>query len=263
MIDFTINKYKNIPDSDILINPKEFPLITKDNKYAYDHLLKDNQTNMKGFYFFGSQYVKDNILDIPIPSTKQWNNTKIKKVNWEDKKSTAFYRGELTGCGQTIENNLQLKLSNISFIWSKDNNLIDVGITSVNNTIKIYNQMIGVNNINKYDFLFKPNDDSTKYKYIFNIQSNEFKNKSVVLNVESEYHFWYEPLLKDNKQIITINSNFSNLKEKLDYLNKNDSHAKKIASNGYKFNKKYLNKNMISTFWFYYMLNINKIICRS
>jgi hypothetical protein len=106
--------------------------------------------------------------------------------------------------------------------------------------------------------MFKPNEDLSKYKYIFNIQSNEFKNKSVVLNVESEYNFWYEPLLKDNKQMITIKSDFSNLKDKLDYLNKNDLQANKIASNGYKFNKKYLNKDMISSYWFYYMLNINK-----
>jgi len=266
MIELTIKKFKIIPDSDILINPKEFPIITKDHKYAYNHLLVGDQakiSSIEGFYFFGSQSVRDTDLDIPIPLTSEWNNIKIKKVKWEDKKPIAFYRGKLTGCGQTIETNMQLKLADLSYQWSKTkdkNNLIDVGITSVESTIKIYNQFIGIHNINKYDYLIKSdNENPSTYKYIFNINSNEFKNASVVLNVESEYHYWFEPLLKDGKQVITIKSDLSDLSEKLDYLNKNDDKAKNIANNGYKFNKKYMNKNMIATFWFYYMFNINEL----
>jgi hypothetical protein len=267
MIEFTIKKFKNIPDSDILINPKEFPLITKDHKYAYDHLLVGDQakiTGIKGFYFFGSQSVKNTDLDLPIPLTNQWENNKNQKVKWKDKKPIAFYRGKLSGCGQTIETNTQLKLADLSYQWSKTKDkkdLIDVAITSVENTIKIYNQFIGINNINKFDYLFKPNHENlSTYKYIFNIHSNEFKNASVILNVESNYHYWFDPLLKDGKHLININSDFSNLLDKLNYLNKNDDQAKKIANNGYKFNKKYMNKNMIATFWFYYMLNINNLI---
>lgn len=266
MIEFTINKFKNIPDSDILINPKEFPLITKDHKYAYNHLLVGDQANItsiKGFYFFGSQSIKDTDLDIPIPLTTEWNNKKIKKVKWDDKKPIAFYRHKLTGCGQTIETNTQLKLADLSYKWSKTkekNNLIDVGITSVESTIKIYNQFIGIYNINKYDYLFKSDHENpSTYKYIFNINSNKFNYTSVVLNIESDYHYWFEPLLKDGKQVITIKSDFSDLSEKLNYLNNNDDQAKNIANNGYKFNKKYMNKDMIATFWFYYMFNINEL----
>jgi len=266
MIEQTIKKFNNIPDSDILINPKEFPLITNDHNFAYDHLLVGDQTKItgiKGFYFFGSQSVKMSDLDIPIPLTSYWNNKKIKKVSWENKKPIAYYRDKLTGCGNTIETNTKLKLADLSYQWSKTkdkNNLIDVGITSVDSTIKIYNQFIGINNINKYDYLFKSdNEDSSTYKYIFSIQSNEFKNTSAVLNVESDYHYWFELLLKNGKQVINIKSDFSDLSEKLEYLNKNDDIAKKIARNGYKFNKKYMNKDMIATFWFYYMLNVNEL----
>ena len=279
IIEFTVNKFKNVPDSDILINRKDFALVTKDNKYAYDHLLVDEQakiTGIKQFYFFGSQSVKDIHIDIPIPSADEWKSIlkyeTIKESKWEDKKPIAFFRGSSTGCGQTIETNQRMHLADISYQLSKTtdkNNLLDCALSALTRRIRLYKQFIGMNDVNKYEYLvgsFVDSADQLKYKYIFNVQGNaqayrystEFRKYAVILNVESEFSMWFEPLLKDNKNIVNIKADYSNLLEKLLYLKENDKKAKKIADNGLKFSKKYINKDMIATYWFYYMVNVNK-----
>ena len=280
MINYTINKFKEIPDCDIVINRKDFALITKDNKYAYDHLLVGDQAKIKDidrFYFFGTQSIKDNNIDIPIPAADEWKNIMkyktLKKSKWEDKKSIAFFRGSSTGCGQTIETNPRFKLADISYQWSRTNdknNYLDCALTALTRRIRLYKQFIGIKDLNKYDYLlgsFLDSDKQLEYKYIFNLEGNaqayrfstEFRKYAVILNVESEFKMWFNPLLKENKNIITIKSDFSNLLEKLEYLKKHDDKAKKIADSGYKFSKKYINENMIATYWYYYMFNINKL----
>ena len=261
MIEYTIKKFKNIPDSDILINPKEFPLITKDHKYAYDHLFVNKQIKeIDNIYFIGSQQIKDNTLDISIPLIHDWKNTELSKVEWKNKKPLGFYRGESIGCGQKIENNQRIKLADISYQWSKTkdkNNLLDCALSSIDNTIKIYKQFIGLQNINRYDYLVGTNKNLNEYKYIFNIQENLQNTNSLILKVDSEYKLWFDPLLKNNKHVINIKSDYSDLIDKLKYVKENDDKSKKIADNGYKFIKRYINKKMIATYWFYYMLNIN------
>jgi hypothetical protein len=278
MIEYTIDKFKIVPDSDIIINRKDFALIEKGNRYAYEHLLIGEQANIKDinrFYFFGTQSTKDIHLDIRIPSADEWSDIKknqhIPKIKWSDKKPIAFFRGSGTGCGQTIENNPRLKLADISSKWSsipEKANLLDVAISKLVSRIKLYNQLIGLDQTKNYNYMvgsFVSFEDQLKYKYIFNIQGNaqayrypnEFKKRSLILNV-SEYKMWFEPLLIDNKHMITIKPDYEDLYERLNYLRTNDSVAKKIASNGYKFSKRYINKDMISTYWFHYMLNTNK-----
>jgi protein glucosyltransferase len=279
MLQFTIEYFKDVPDSDILINRKDFPFLCSDNKYAYEHLIKGNDAIIKDidrFYFLGSQSAKDINLDIPIPSADEWkdiNNFKsLPKVAWVDKKSIAFFRGSGTGCGTNIKTNPRYLLADISYKWKNipdRSNLLDAAISKLVSRIKVYDQFIGLDPIKEYRYLvgsFVNLDEQLHYKYIFNIQGNaqtyrypnEFKKRSLILNVESEYKMWFESILIDNKHIINIKSDYSNLYDKLIYLKSNDQIAKKIAYNGYKFSKRYINKKMIETYWLYYMYNINK-----
>jgi len=256
MINLTIKNFKIIPDSDILINIKEFPLINKDNKIAYTHLLNNELskiTTINNFFPFGSKSVNNNSMDIPIPINNIF--IKTKKIKWENKKPIIFFRGDLTDCGLKIDNNQILHIADLSL----KNNNIDAKITNINNTVRIYNQLIGTININKYeDFIDKNSKNPNEYKYNLNIYNSSLNfNNSLILKVESEYKLWYEPLLKDNENIISIKSDYSNLSDKIKWLDNNDILVKKIAKKGYKFTKKYLNEKMISTFWFYYMININ------
>ena len=278
MIDFTVNSFEHLPDCDILINRKDFAYLNKDNTFAYDQLgskeeLKIN-LDIKKFWFIGTQSIKESNLDIPIPSADEWEACKIKnkKIEWEDKFSKAIFRGSSTGCGYNLNNNQRLLLSDISYKWSKDDstkNLIDVKITKFTSRIKAYNKLLGIIDFKKYSYLqgdYLDSNEQLKYKYIFNIEGNaqayrlpnELKKRSVILNIESKFFMWFEPLLKNNIHMVNILSDFSDLKEKILYLKNNDNKAKKIADNGFKFSNDYLNKISIGYYWYYFMLNINK-----
>lgn len=287
MLEYTINKFQNVPDCDILINRKDFAYITKDFKYAYDHLVseqdKDNEIEqelrLEKYWFVSSQSKKNNYLDVLVPSADEWQDinkmSNIHLVDWSNKKPIAFFRGSSTGCGYNIKNNPRLRLADISFNWNKTfdkKNLLDVGISKLTHRLKTYKSIIGMIDRFKYKYLegsFVDQINQLKYKYIFNIEgnaqayrfSNEFKKGSVILNVESEYHMWFEPLLKDGINNILIKSDYSNLHMKLLDLKENDANAEFIAKNGMKFSNSYITKDSIATYWFFYMFYINKYSC--
>ena len=272
MLNYTINTFGNVPDCDLLINRKDFAYLRKDNKYAYDHLLDEKIVNpIKKYWPLGVQSKKDINLDITIPSADEWTDLqkmkKIKFFDWKNKISKAVYRGQSSGCGSNTKNNPRLKLAELSY--NNKNNILDVAISKLTYRIKVYNQFVSFIDRYKYKHLIGSKMDAleqSKYKYIFNIEGNaqayrypnEFKKKSLILNVKSDYYMWFEPLLKNNKHMIIINKNYDNLFDVLDYLKKNDDKAKKIASNGYKFSKKYITKDNTATYWLYYMFYSNQ-----
>jgi hypothetical protein len=269
IINYTIDTFKDVPDSDILINRRDFPFLRKDKKFAYTHLTSEKVPLEKSWYVCSQSKTKDN-LDILIPSADEWKNceSNIKETEWKDKKPIAFFRGSSTGCGVRIDNNPRLKLAKIA---TKNKNLLNVAITNLVIRIKAYNKFIGIIDRRKLNYLrgdFIDNDEQAKYKYIFNIQGNsqayrystEFKKKSVILNVKSEYYMWFESLLKDKKNIVEIESNYSNLFSTIKWLKNNDSKAKKIAEEGYIFSKKYINKEIIAEYFFNVMYFINNNI---
>ena len=273
MLEVTIKTFQNVPDCDILINRKDFAYFNVNKTFAYNHLMKNEKMDIDKLWFLGSQSCKNENLDIPIPSGDEWkdidkaNNYEV--VEWEDRIPIAIFRGASTGCGSDVTNNPRMKLAQISYDWPREKR-IDVAISTLVSRIRVYNQFIGITNQNKYKHLIgnfiNPNDQ-LKYKYVFNIEGNaqayrfgnEFKKGAVILNVKSEFHCWFEPLLKEKKHLVTISSDYSDLESVLNYLKENDKEAKLIASNGLKFARKYIDKKMISLFWFHYMLNINKV----
>ncbi len=270
MINFTISTFSNVPDCDILINRKDFCYLRKDNKYSYTQLLDEKIKNpLKKYWAIGCQSKQEINLDIPIPSSDEWDKIKDNekyKTKWEDKKPIALFRGSTTGCGVDSSNNARLRLVTLS---NKDN--LNVALTTITGKMKVYQQKIYVidsNKYNKYIGNFLNGQEQSMYKYIFNIEGNsqayrfstEFKKQSIILNVKSDFYMWYFDLIKKNKHYVEIDFDYDNLQPTLDYLIKNDSYAKKIAHNGYKFYKKYINKKMIAYYWFYYMYYMNQIV---
>ena len=274
MLEYTIKKIVNVPDCDILINRKDFAYLRKDNKYSYNHLTDDEHDPIN-FWFVGSQSVKEINLDIPVPSADEWSSIDNIKdlVDWSKKIPIAVFRGSSTGCGNTIENNPRLKLADISYEWNHSGDkskkdLLDVSISKLVSRIKVYNKFIGLMDKNKYKYLqgsFLTSQEQLKYKYIFNIQGNaqayrfpnEFKKNSVVLNVESEYKMWFEPLLEDKVNFVNIKSDYTNLYDTIIYLKNNDDKAKKIANKGCDFAQEYITKDSIAMYWYCYMIESN------
>jgi hypothetical protein len=269
MINYTIKYFKIIPDCDILINRKDFSYLRKDNKYSYINLLDEKiKEPLKKYWVIGCQSKQEINLDIPIPSADEWAKIKENnkyKIKWSNKKSIAIFRGSSTGCGTNETNNKRLKLVSLS-----NKNNLDVALTTLTGKMKVYNQNIYLTDFKKYEKYigsFLDGTEQSKYKYIFNIEGNsqayrystEFAKQSIILNVKSEYYMWFNKLIIKNKHFIEIDSNYNNLQETITYLIINDNKAEKIAHNGYKFYKKYINKKMIAYYWFYYMYNINQL----
>jgi hypothetical protein len=281
MLEYTINLFHNVPDCDILINRKDFAYINKDGTFAYDQVVNNKQKytdlyqNNINPFMVGSQSITNSHQDIPIPSADEWKDifkySNIKIPDWNSKKNIGIFRGSSTGCSTEINTNPRLKLADISNKWNNiydKKDLIDVKINALTSRPKSYNGFMGVNNFVKYKYLlgkFMDIKEQLNYKYIFNIQGNaqayrfpnEFKKHSVILNIKSEYKMWFEPLI-NSKHFVEIESDFSNLYDKIMYLKNNDSIAEKIAINGFNFSNKYITKNSIATYWFFYMYYTNK-----
>jgi hypothetical protein len=272
MINYTIKKFKLVPDCDILINRKDFAYLRNDNKYAYDQINNDTiSNNINKYWIIGSQSKKKINKDIPIPSADEWltiNNIKNTQKSWSKIWSTkinkAVFRGSSTGCGSTEFNNKRIQLVK----ETKDNDNFNTGLSKITSRPKVYKSNIFIIDKNKYKNLlgdFLDGEEQMKYKYIINVEGNaqayrystEFSKKSVIINIKSDFYMWFEPLIKNNKHF--IETNISNIKNIVNNLKNNDNKAEKIARNGYRFYKKYINKKMISYYWFYFMLNINKI----
>ena len=268
MIKSTILKYKNVPDCDLLINRKDFPYLRKDDKYAYidliDDTIKDKPPN---WYPIGCQSKTNENLDIPIPTSDEWEYLKTQykyNKNWEEKKNVAIFRGSGTGYLPDDENK-RIKLSELAYV-NKD--ILNVGLIKLNNKIKVFKKNIHISDKKKYEHLILPyvsSEEQSNYKYIFNIEGNsqsyrygtEFKKKSVIINIVGNYYMWFEKLLIKDKQYIKV----EDIKDTISVMNKlmtDDSKSKKIAKNGYKFSKRYISKSAIMQYWYYYFLFSNE-----
>lgn len=285
MLKFTKKQYKSLPDSDFIINRMDFPLVRKDKGPSYQNLyptpLKmDNQPNK--LWFLCSQSKTKKHLDIVIPNSDEWeklNELQKEKYNqnWESKKNIAIWRGSSTGCQTTIKDNPRLWYTYLSSQINKDlsspsNLIIDIKINKPVNRLKVNQGVISYLNQRELPFkidkrFFVDMEEQSNHKYIFNIEGNVsayrygtlFATKSLIINVESDYYLWFEPLLS-TKEIVTLRKNISKkkLQSSIEQLIKNDSQSQKIAVNGYKFFQKYINPRIISQYWFYLLINFNR-----
>jgi len=157
------NRGKRIPDIDLFINVKDFPILRKDKTQPYNHIygketpLENTKTNPWGspnfsYYPILSFNSNDDFLDIPIPTYDEWqaitqqifpSNCKNNYINdftkteWENKIPTAVFRGSATGCSLKIANNPRLKVAQLDKEWRQEGHLnrdfLNAGITKFPN----------------------------------------------------------------------------------------------------------------------------------
>ena len=275
-------KNRSIPDIELFINRRDFPLITRNSYEPYYNIWDSKEKplishNYDKYIPILSMSNSESFADILIPSYDDWIRVQNKNniwfprasqdykyifnTKWEDKFETAVFRGSSTGSGVTIETNQRLKVSYLSYITEKDENgiyYLDAGITKWN---------VRPKKIFKHDYLefldpttlpFKLVNklsplEQSKYKYIIHIDghvsayrlSYELSMNSVILIVKSEWKLWYSDLLKPYIHYIPIKEDLSDLIDIIKWCRKNDEKCKEIANNALKFYEKYLNKDGI------------------
>lgn len=263
---------REVPDIDLFINKRDFPILTRNGTEPYDNIFGEN-IPLKSFKFdkyipILSMCTSDKFADIAIPTHEDWARIKSEEgvffplkcknytfkfnYNWESKKSMAVFRGSNTGCGYNDQNNTRLKLANLG---RNNPNLLDVGITNWNLRIRKnkdspYLQIPDVGDLNLIGKLSP--EQQSNYKFLINVDGHvsafrlslELSMGSCILLVESpeKWKMWFSDLLEPYVHYIPIKSDLSDLMDQLSWCLKNDSKCKTIAKNALIFYKKYLTK---------------------
>ncbi len=289
MILHTIKTFKNVPDCDLLINRKDFQYLNSNpNKYAYTHLYPENvnipnEMKPEKYWIVCSQNTTNENKDVAIPSADEWND--IKKINklknipeWENKEDCVVFRGSSTGCGLDEKTNPRIRLSQISYLMK--NPKINIKLNKFVKKIRVNDLKYSYIQTEKYKHLlgeFVSPETQMKCKYTLNIEGNAaayryaslFGYNSVVIQAQSKYKMWFEPLLKENKDYVLLRKELymnekdeieeskERVKEFFETLFSKNKDMKKISSNGNKFFKKYLQHDSISSYLYSLMKKSN------
>lgn len=233
---------------------KDFPIMEKNDSLKYIPIF--SQSTSPGLY------------DICVPNNEEWamisrrfypetcNYNDIKKIidiKWTDKIEKGFFRGSGTGC---CANNPRIAISYLSKLHPQ---LLDAGCIKLTQRDRLENGRLLFMDPKKFTpglVEAVPMYTWSRYKYIINIKGNGaayrlpflFYLGSVVLHVQSKFVLWFEPLLINYHDYISIKEDLSNLIEVIEWCAKNDSECKKIAANGRAFADKWFNKDSISCY---------------
>jgi DNA-directed RNA polymerase subunit H (RpoH/RPB5) len=151
------NRGDRIPDIDLFVNVKDFPMLRKNKTEPYNHIygkgvsLKDEWKDLS-YYPILSFNSNDDFLDIPIPTNHEWQAitqqifpsrcqkqyiNDFSPIPWNEKESTAVFRGSATGCSLNIDKNPRLKVAQLDKEWRQvghlNNGLLNAGVTKFPN----------------------------------------------------------------------------------------------------------------------------------
>lgn len=271
-------KHRKISDIDFIINNTDFPVLNKKINFFQDGFLPVLSTSgHNNFYdlhlpsvdsieFFYKKY----FLNAGSKTTciKRFEKS-YKKVKWDDKINTIFFRGSTTGCEIGMKNH---RIKTLVYSKNKKNKLskymdveVDPNGTQIYRLTKDKKYVNIRRNLYPFKKDFVPFDNWTKYKYHLNLEGWVAAERflrllslgSCVINLKSEYTLWFEQFTEKDKYYIEVN-NLDELEKKFFKLHKNQSKVKKIATEG----KKYVNKLLSKKILYDYMeFLLNNIVC--
>jgi hypothetical protein len=282
----TLCQTRNVPDIELFINRRDFPLLKTDNTESYEHIFGMERYPLLSHRYDSyapllSMVTTDLHADIPMPTAEDWARVCSQEPDhknrkyfapdcrsydqsfstpWQDRIPTAIFRGASTGCGTTIETNPRLRLCHMSDNSPREKigeqmiRLLDAGITKLNLRPRKmmsspYLSLIEPSTIKKVNPL-TPLEQS-RYKYIVHVDGHvaafrlslELSMGSVLLIAESKYRLWFRKYLVPYEHYVPIQSDLSDLFDKIRWCRFNDEKCKEIASNAKKFYERYLQKD--------------------
>lgn len=271
MFETLCNQYpQDIPDIDFFVNRRDFPILKKDFTEPYNNIYDSSEFPLVSHKY--EKYIPilssctfNNFADIPIPTMDDWTRVCFQKnihfamtkrvistndkfnTPWDKKKPRVVFRGSNTGIGHTIENNPRLKLCHLF----QKHPLFNVGITSWSDRPRKLEGEPFLHFPKKYDYLSAAPitlEEQSTYKYIVHIEGHvqafrlsiEMAMGSVILLVHSDYKLWFQDKMIPWVHYIPVNSDLSDLLERVQWCVDNDNEAKKIAKNSRQFYDDYL-----------------------
>lgn len=257
---------RNISDCEFFLNSElNYPIVGGDVHVP---------ANIHTIFSFN---VSPHFYDLAFPSFVDFqrilkNNFGIedfKTMKWDDKNVEFLYKGDILNDGiYSDKYPVNQKLAVIKFMKENYPEISNVSIT------KFYeNTPIVVNNIvyffEKQEFFKNQQhvDVISKSKFIFAIDGVGYPEElsmllfsgSCVIRVQSEWFSWYDFVLEEDIHFVSVKSDLSNLKEKIEWCLNNDEKCKQIGLNAREFSLKYLTRNGIFD---YMQLIMNKFVNR-
>jgi hypothetical protein len=282
-------KNRQIPDIEIFINRRDFPILKKDLTEPYSSIFGTENLPLlshsftKYFPILGMT-TTSLYSDILIPTIEDWARASSQSdrkyfvpprdfrynfsIPFSERKNKAVFRGASTGEGTTIETNPRLKLAYLS---TKIPDKLDAGITKWNTRVRkeFSNQYLSTIEPHKLPFgivSFMTPEKQAEYKYIVNVDGHsaayrfglELSTGSVILKVESKYIIWFQKYLKPFYHYIPIKKDLSDLEEKIDWCNSHEKECEKIALNAKEFYLRYLTKEGILDYIQYLLVQLSQ-----
>lgn len=259
-----------VPDIDIFVNRRDFPIITNDQTEAYNHIFGTKKQPLLSHSYdkycpILSMVTTSRNADIPIPTGDDWTREQSKQSKfftdnctqhrkfttpWVEKKEIAVFRGATTGCGVTIETNQRLKLA---YLGTQHKDLLDAGVTKFNARPRKlegskYLQTIDVKNIGLPIVNFMTPEEQSTHKYIVHVDGHvaafrlglEMSMGSCILKADSPYRMWFSHMIEPWVHYVPVKRDLSDLIERIEWCKKHDSRCKKIAENAKEFYDRYL-----------------------
>ena len=275
-------KHRNVPDIELFINRRDFPLLKRDGTEPYNHMWDDDKKPLVSHKY--DRYIPvlscvtgQKFADVPIPTAEDWSRVRsfdgvsFPKSSdkwdydfstlWEDRKPIAMFRGSSTGFGVTIETNPRLKVAFLSSLGEKDTDgfpFLDAGITQWKTRPRKIKGSEFLQTIEHDTFPFKlvnklTPEEQTKYKYVINIDGHvsafrlslEMSMGCCILLVESEYRMWFSGEIKPYVHYVPVNRDLSDLIEKIKWCKTHDNECKNMAENCKKYYDEKLGKECI------------------
>lgn len=263
---------RDVPDIELFINRRDFPLLTRDGTEPYDHMWGSETQPLvshshEKYVPVLSMSTSKRYADIAMPTHEDWTRVQALEgkwfakgcssvkgpftTPWDQKVPTAVFRGGSTGCGTTIETNPRLKAAYISSKTLPDENgvpYIDAGITNWNlRPRKLRNsEFLQTINVRSMPFDLVPKltpEEQSRYKYIINIDGHvsafrlslELSMGSVILLVDSQWSMWFRPLLIPYIHYVPVKEDLSDLISQIKWCRNNDRRCEEIAANAKMF----------------------------
>lgn len=273
----TLCATRSLPDIELFINKRDYPIIKRNETESYDDIF-GSDCKLQSYLYdkycpILSSVTTDVHADIPMPTIEDWvraSNQEDRKyyayfsrdylfdfsTEWEQRKPVAVFRGSSTGTGVTVETNPRLKLACISKQYPE---FLDAGITK---WCLRPRKVKGVPYLQTIDpklqsalGLVSPLTplEQSKYKYIINVDGHvsafrlslELSMGSVVLLVDSPYKMWYRSALREWEHFVPVQADLSDLMTQILWCMEHDAECKIITQNALEFYKKYLCKDGI------------------
>lgn len=266
---------KSIPDVDLFINRRDFPLLRKSKCEAYHNLFDSKEIPLLSHSYCNytpilSSCGSDEFADICIPTMDDWTqimlrenvhfastNRKIACSNdqflgctWSRKKPVAVFRGSSTGLGTTIENNIRLRLVHMF----ADHPHCDVALTAWNPRFRkvmgdprVQEQIPDPSIAMGKSLTF---EEQSHFKFIIHAPGHvqayrlslELAMRSVILLIDSEYQLWYQKWLNPWEHYVPVSADLSDLNERIKWCLTHDEECKIIASQAREFYDRVLTK---------------------